>query len=158
MGTLLLGWLIACARSARLSASLQQVDLRWVVAIHVVRVFFGAVFLHDLGLGRLPALFALRAGPGDLAVGGMAGVLWVLWRRLGSSLRGLLLLWNVAGLADILLVVGTGQYLFLVIRDPLMPAALSHLPYSLLPTLVVPLILLTHMLVFRRLWEKASTG
>src|SRR5690606_35762417 len=52
-------------------------------------------------------------------------------------------------LADHVFVVMTAQYLVFVARDPLFLAALARLPYPLLPTLVVPAIVLSRVAPLR---------
>ena len=59
------------------------------------------------------------------------------------------LVWNVIGLADILLVVSTATRLALADQTALAP--ILRLPLSLLITLVVPLVIATHIWLFRRL-------
>ena len=72
----------------------------------------------------------------------------------GDALAGAgeeLLAWNVLGLVDILAVFLSAQRLLLVLRDERFFQAFQRMPFSVLPVLVVPLILLTHLLVFVRL-------
>ncbi|MCB9603263.1 MAG: hypothetical protein H6722_12415 [Sandaracinus sp.] len=141
----------AYTRSEPFRALLDRVDLRLLVGWHVVRAPIGASFLVLASRGELPELFASRAGWGDLAAGlGALLVLPMLTRVHERTPRRLALLWNLFALADILLVVATAQYLFLIVHDPLM-ARLGSLPFGLLPTFVVPLVITTHLLVFRRL-------
>lgn len=62
------------ARNWLLAAPLSQ---RWLVGLQLWRVI-GAVFLLEMAGGRLPAIFALPAGVGDIAVALLAAA--VLWR------------------------------------------------------------------------------
>jgi hypothetical protein len=63
--------------------------------------------------------------------------------------RKIHLFWNTLGLADLLLVVATAA------RDALADAhsmhRMLHLPFSILPTFVVPILLASHFWIFRRL-------
>lgn len=67
----LLVWL---ARDWLLAEPLSQ---RWLVGLQLWRVI-GAVFLVEMAGGKLPAIFALPAGVGDVAVALLAAA--VLWR------------------------------------------------------------------------------
>lgn len=139
-------------RSAEVRAALHAVDLRYVVAFHLVRIPFALAFLREAQRGILPPTFARVASPGDLLAGGLAVVVLLFARDLRTpSRRALVLGWNVLGLLDMLAVVGTAQRLVLLDRDPRMQAAFGVFPYGALPTFVVPLVLLTHLLVFARL-------
>ncbi|MBL0212811.1 MAG: hypothetical protein IPQ07_02895 [Myxococcales bacterium] len=124
---------------------LDGLDLRVVIAVHLVRIPIGALFLWEHAAGRLPATFAYRAGLGDIAVGVLA-----IGAIAAVSRSRLVLTWSIVGLVDIVLVLVTAQYLVLVAGDPLMLAAFSRLPYPLLPTLVVPVVIATHILVIAR--------
>ena len=61
----------------------------------------------------------------------------------------LLTIWNVIGFVDILMVVLTAIRLNLA--DPTQLRAMLHLPLSLLPTFLVPLIIATHVIIFARI-------
>lgn len=146
-------------RSRGLRAWVAEVDLRLPVAYQMVRLVYGLLFLEHLSRGLLPAAFALTAGYGDVAAGGLA--LLVL-AALTADLRGkkaLLWVWSVVGLADMLLVVLTAQRLIVFQQDELMLRAFSRPHFALLPTFIVPLIFLTHGAVLARLRsEEASPG
>ncbi len=129
----------------------QRVSLRWLVLYHAVR-FVGLAFLVLHASGALPAAFAVKAGWGDIVVAATALV--VAFAAIPVTSRGrwwTVLLWNVFGLFDILMVLGTGMRLGLA--DPGQLAAITAFPMSLLPTFIVPLVIVTHVLIFIRLWE-----
>ena len=65
-----------------------------------------------------------------------------------------LLLWNVAGLADVLYAVLTAMRLRL--SDPMEMAAITSFPLSLIPTFVVPLLLITHFILIAQLYGKRA--
>lgn len=143
-------------RSAALRAFVDTVDLRIPVLFHVVRVPFGAAFLVEASAGRLPSSFAQIAGPGDIVAGLLALPAALLATRGDKTSRSLLLAWNVLGLVDILAVFLSAQRLLLVLRDERFFQAFQRMPFSVLPVLVVPLILLTHLVVFARLRAAGS--
>ncbi|PYJ41309.1 MAG: hypothetical protein DME86_09095 [Verrucomicrobia bacterium] len=63
----------------------------------------------------------------------------------GPSGRLLIVIWNAAGLFDILFVVSDA--LWVGVRDWTGMAPLRELPVSLLPTFVVPLIMASHIFI-----------
>lgn len=127
------------------AAWMKTVDIRWILAFHLVR-FVGIYFLVLASQGRLEALFARSAGIGDIvtAVGAVALLLVPTWRE-GKGL----LYWNLFGFADILLVVFNAARVVLTAPEGF--SEFYHLPLGLLPTFVVPVIIVSHVVVLFRL-------
>lgn len=146
--TLLL--VIAGATLPGLRLWLAGLNLRQIVAFHLTR-FVGIYFLVLYGRAELPYGFAVPGGWGDIAVATAALAFVLLVPDLAAA-RVWLLAWNVIGLADILFVVATAGRLTLA--DPGSMGPLFHLPLSLLPTFLVPLIIASHLYLFRRLWPE----
>jgi hypothetical protein len=144
--------IISGARVRAFRAWLAAIPTRAVVALHVVRLV-GFYFLFLYARGELPYDFAVLGGRGDIAVATLAFVLVVFVRSLESQ-RTLVLVWNTLGFADILFVVATAARLGRA--DPASMIALTHLPLSLLPTFLVPLIIASHVLIFVRLRRGAA--
>ena len=150
IGGSFLAFLVAWSRSPRLRAWALAKDVRLLVLYHVVRVPFGVAFLVMLADGRLPEAFARTAGWGDILAGGLAPLAALLATR-----RPVLLAWNVIGMADMLLVVATAQRLLLWEGNTQLLAELSRFPFSTIPLFVVPMILMTHVVVFAKLRARA---
>jgi hypothetical protein len=126
---------------------LRQLDVRRLLALHLTR-FVGVYFLLLYRRGELPYAFAVPGGWGDILVATLA--LLILVRVPEPEHRPhVLLAWNLLGFGDLLLVVWSASRLGT--RDPASMQALLHLPLSLLPTFVVPLLLASHVLLFWRL-------
>lgn len=144
---LTLGLIALYGTSSAFRAWARAVDLRVLILFHVVR-FVGVYFLYlHYVRGQLPFAFAVPGGMGDIAVALAAIAAASLVGR--ARWRRGVLLWNVVGMIDILLVVGTAVRLG--ISDPGSMLALTMLPLSLLPTFIVPLIIASHVLIFVRL-------
>jgi len=126
-------------------------DLRALVLVHVTR-FVGIYFLVLYGRGELPYAFAVPGGLGDIAVAVAAIAVCAFTGPRVRTGRAFVLAWNVFGFADILMVVATATRL--AMADPGSMRALLHLPVSLLPTFLVPIIIATHVIIFARLGEK----
>jgi len=120
---------------------LNAVPPHWLIAVHVFRVGFGAVFLLQLAQGLLPAEFALPVGAGDVVVGAAAPLVGYLVLTQRPGWRAAALIWNLAGMLDfldtvaIVTLAAPGPYQQLVLTPPLIPGVF---PQSLLPTFVVP--------------------
>jgi len=138
---------LACWRVRTIRVCVLNIDLRWLVVLHVTRLFAGAYFLVLCQRRQLPCAFATPAGWGDIVIG-------VLAVALVSSMHTqfaetVLLSWNTLGLIDIVFVVLSA--LRVGLKNWQSMHALRELPLSLLPTFLVPLIIASHVLIFVRL-------
>jgi hypothetical protein len=125
------------------------IDLRALVLYHLVR-FVGIVFLFYYALDKLPREFALPAGWGDIAVALAAIIMVIEFMPVTTRTRWwAVLVWNIAGLLDIIYVLGTGIRLGLADLNQMIE--ISAFPLNLLPTFIVPLIFATHIFIFVRL-------
>jgi hypothetical protein len=128
---------------------------------HTLRVVGGA-FLVVWLLGGLPAIFAVPAGLGDIAIGITAPL---VARRLARGSGHSRAVWfNVLGIVDLAVAVSIG---FLAGLGPsrllhVTPSteAVTLLPLALIPTTAVPLAIALHVVSLRRLRTPAvlSTG
>jgi hypothetical protein len=66
------------------------------------------------------------------------------------------LIWNVVGLIDILFVVVTAARI--VMSEPETMTEFFHLPLGLLPTFIVPIIIVTHIVIFVRLRNEKTVA
>ena len=103
--------------------------------------------------GRLPAEFALKAGIGDIVIG-LTAILAAMYVRPLSAIRirGVLI-WNILGLADILMVFVVAQRIILFGADPSALAELTRFPALVVPIFVVPMVIITHFVIFAHLWH-----
>ena len=143
--------LFACWKVPTLQDWVMTVELRWLVLLHLTR-FVGFYFFILCSRGELPFAFAAPAGWGDIIVAALAVLLLAL-----SNARNwtMLIIWNTIGLTDILFVVLTA--LRLGLEDWRSMHALREFPLSLLLTFLVPLIIVSHVLIFFRAAKLKST-
>jgi hypothetical protein len=140
-------FLLAYRASATFHAFVLGLDLRLLTAVQTWRVV-GSMFLFLYALDLQPALFALPAGLGDVAVGVAAVfVLRSLIDRHPNWRRRVLLL-NLGGLLDFVAAIGTGVLTSNSALGLLAPAsptlAMDLLPLSLVPGFLVPLWIMVH--------------
>jgi len=141
-------------RSEVLNRVLDSIPVRVLIGVQFYRIA-GVVFIAGWAAGRIPAIFALPAGIGDVAVGLAAPFVAA---RIGPGTypsRRLAVSWNIAGLADLILAVALGAA---TSPTPIWPTLLGHpnplisrLPLVLIPVFAVPLSVLLHIVTLRRL-------
>jgi hypothetical protein len=116
----------------------------------------GVAFLIAMALGQLPAVFALPAGLGDIAIGLTAP--FIAWRlSRGAGRRGAVR-FNVLGILDLVVALSLGVLTDLgptevIASDPSTVAA-TVLPLALIPTTAVPPAL--HVVSLRRLGRRGG--
>ncbi len=133
--------------------ALSAIPLPALIALHGIRILG---FLLLFAAGRLSAPFAPSAGWGDILAGSSAvPVAWALASRV-SGARWLVLLWNSVGLLDLVdaaflgMTSAAGSPLQLFF-DPPGSAAMTTLPWALIPLFLVPQLIVGHFAVYRRL-------
>jgi hypothetical protein len=121
------------------------VGVRVLVGIHISR-FVGFYFLSLYRDGLLPRDFAVPAGWGDIFVAVTAIMVLVAFRPETPRGRTAYFTWNVLGLLDILMVLS--QAVRMMRSDPLMQGGFTSLPLIVLPLFLVPIIIVTHVMIF----------
>ncbi len=135
----------------------QMVDgipLHWLIGSHILRIIPGIVFLalHDMGL--LPPDVALQAGYGDILSGILAVPLAYLIYNRTASARNVALVWSILALFDLINALYLGQttipaWTFALSRAG-QPIDFVNL-FIFLPAFMVPIYLVSHLWIFRRL-------
>ena len=156
LGLLITGLLLSLiASSPAVRYTALAGGVRPLIAIHLSR-FVGFYFLWLYGHALLPREFAVPAGWGDIAVAAAAIPVLSAASRNTPASRRTIALWNIAGLLDIVFVMANAFRM--VPADPLLEAAFTSLPLALLPTFLVPLIIVTHVLIFVWLSRQGGPG
>ena len=135
----------------RLSQSVREfvlsLDLRLIAGMQAWR-WAGLGFLSLYAHNVLPAVFALPAGLGDMAIGVTAPwIILALLRQPRFAASGTFIRWNVFGILDLLIAVSIGTVsIFLATGAPgeISTAPMATLPLLLIPAFLVPLFLMLH--------------
>lgn len=149
---LIIGGLFATRAGRRWLDALDPEPLAY---LHTVRVLVEFVLFALAHLGTVPHLMTFEGRNFDILTGLTAPlVAWFGFTRLKLS-RGVIVVWNLAGLALLVNIAATG---LLSAPTPLQRfafdqpnVALLHPPFVWLPGVVVPLVLLAHLATLRRL-------
>ena len=128
--------------------------IRALIAIHLLR-FIGIYFLWLSSRGLIAADYGLLAGWGPLIVAVGAVVLLLAFRPEDPTGRQAILLWNIIGSLDVLLVFAVMARM--ARPDPLVQGGFTSLPLSLLPTFILPLVIVSHVLIYVW-WFRARVG
>jgi hypothetical protein len=151
--------LVAWSTSARVRNALLSVPLVGLIGINGLRVA-GVFFLILLAQHRLPVPFAPSAGIGDI-VTGLAAIWLTAQLASGRAVSSLVLaIWNAFGALDLIVAMALGA-----LSAPGFPlrvftssdeAANASLPWVIIPTLIVPLLFLTHLTIAARLSSRTE--
>lgn len=135
-------------------------DLRFMLAIQAWR-FAGLGFLALYAHSVLPGIFAWPAGLGDIAIGVTAPwLLLTLIRRPGFAASKTFVAWNLLGVLDLVVAVGTGALAsgFVAgVGGEITTAPMTQLPLVLIPAYFVPVFIMLHLAALfqaRRLAER----
>ena len=121
---------------------------------HTLRVV-GVLFLIVMAQGHLPAVFALPAGLGDIAIGVAAP--FVARRLARGTGRAGAVRFNVLGILDLVVAVSIAFLLFEFVEVTPSTAPLRLLPLALIPTVAVPLAVALHIVSLRQLRTAARS-
>ena len=150
---------LLASRVPAVSRILGQPDALWRLTVPQIFRVEGVTFLIVMALGKLPAVFALPAGLGDIAIGFEA--IYVA-RSLRRGVVGRRAVWfNILGLLDLAVatVIGVTAAPGVAHMLSLSPstAQIGLLPLVLIPTTVVPLAVALHVLSLRKLAVAAQS-
>lgn len=151
----LLAAIIATAWPAARQAML-SLPLSLLVGLNIGRVF-AFLFLLLAAEGRLSGPFPYSAAWGDIITGAVA--LPPLWFVRDSARHAATFhLWNAFGMLDLIAAIGLGVMSAEGSRLQVFPApgseAMQHLPWSFVPTVLVPLWMIMHAIIWVKLRQR----
>ena len=141
---------VAASLSPSVRASLLGMPLPFLIGLNVWRVA-GGFFLLLAAEGRLAGPFPYSAGWGDIITGALA--LPVAWLALRGQGKAAVWIWNAFGMLDLVAALAFG--IISANGSPLQiiqagegSQAVQVLPWSLIPTVLVPMFLIVHGVIF----------
>jgi len=161
MGIFVAAPLLAAALAATWPAARQamlSLPLPLMVGLNIGRVA-GVLFLLLATEGRLSGPFPYSAGWGDIIAGALAlPIVWLMQENGRHTIA--IHLWNAFGMADLVVAIGLGVTSAAnsplgIFRDGAGSQAMQHLPWSFVPTVLVPLFMILHAIIWVRLRQPA---
>jgi hypothetical protein len=152
MGIFVAAPLLAAAIAAAWPAARQamlSLPLPLMIGLNIGRVA-GVLFLLLAAEGRLSGPFPYSAGWGDIIAGTLAlPILWLMQEN-GRHTTAIHL-WKAIGLG----VTSAANSPLGIFRDGAGSEAMQHLPWSFVPTVLVPLFMILHAIIWVRLHRPA---
>lgn len=143
----LVGFFAWLRLSANFRAFILSLDLRLVAGMQAWR-WAGLGFLSLYTYKVLPAMFALPAGLGDMAIGITAPwMILALVRQPGFAASPAFVRWNVLGILDLVAALSMGALsatLATGAAGEISTAPMATLPLLLIPAFLVPLFVMLH--------------
>ena len=163
IGTVIASPLVAAAVAASISLSVRRtllgMPMPFLIGLNVWRLG-GGFFLLLAAEGRLAGPFPYSAGWGDIITGALA--LPVAWLALRGQGKALVWGWNAFGMLDLVVALALGITSasgspLQIIHAGVGSAGVQTLPWSLIPTVLVPMFLIVHAVIFAQL-ARAGRG
>jgi hypothetical protein len=145
-------WFKASAGFREWALSLDPQALTIVQSWRIAGFAFVALYVY----GILPGIFANSAGWGDIFIGLTAP--WVALKLTDPRHRSAFIAWNVLGMLDLVTAVALGTTSRLINAGGLAADAMTVLPLSIVPTFLVPLFFIMHIIVIAqaRRWPEVE--
>lgn len=138
------------------SLTLGSLHLKWLLGISAVRIPIEWVLFLLYEDGMLPQMMTFHGLNFDIMSGVSACALLFIYRGKAPNLR-IVLIWNWMALVlltvIVLLAVLSAPSPVQLLNHSQPNLAVLHFPYTLLPGTVVPIVALSHVLIFRLLYH-----
>ena len=133
-------WFAASAEFRKVALSLNPRILTFAQTWRILGIVFVLLEARQV----LPAIFALPAGYGDIAIGATA---WIAALKLAKPERRYgFIIWQTLGILDLVAAVTLGTTARLLSPQGPSMVTMTVLPLSLIPTFLVPLFLILHVI------------
>jgi hypothetical protein len=133
---------------------LDGMELKWCILLHSIRVLVELNLYWLFLYKQVPIQMTFEAGNLDILVGITAPLIWWAYSR-GKVGRTGLLVWNSLSLLSVLnaftRAILSAPFGFQRFGFEQPTVAVLHFPFVLLPAFIVPVAILCHLVVFRKL-------
>ena len=123
-------------------------DLRWSIAVHIVR-FPVELLLFQLAVRELLPMEMTYKGLNFDIIPGITSILLLIWMKFGTVNKKILLGWNIMGLIFILFILSNGflsqELLYKNFGYSVPNRAITYFPIILLGGVIVPIVIYTHI-------------
>jgi hypothetical protein len=148
-------------RSETTKRIIAAVPQQWLVSVQLYRAL-GVIFLILYAAGNLPGQFAWPAGVGDIVIGLSAPFVGLAYARAPHKAAGLVVAWNVLGILDLVVAVGTAFMTapsrFVTLDFQPTSDLMTILPMVLIPVYLVPLSIVLHLASLTKLGRETSAS
>jgi hypothetical protein len=146
--------IVAMFLSATGRRFLDGMDLKWAILLHSTRVLVELNLYWLFLYKQVPAQMTFEAGNLDILVGVTAPLIW--WAFSSGKVGGTgLLVWNSLSLLSVLnaftRAILSAPFRFQRFAFDQPTVAVLHFPFILLPAFIVPVAILCHLVVFKKL-------
>jgi hypothetical protein len=139
---------------------LDALDLRFLLMIHFLRIPVEWCLYDLYQQAMIPEIMTFEGRNFDILIGISAILIYLITYTFKRYNRALLIVWNVTGMIFLLNIV---VHAILSVQSPIQQfgfdqpnRAVLEYPFVLLPAVVVPLVLLSHLASLRKLILKAG--
>lgn len=135
----------------------ERLPLETLTLLHIIRIPVEIVLFWLFQNGQIPQIMTFEGRNFDILSGLTAPIIYLIVVRTGKINRPLLISWNVIALA---LLINIVTIAFLSLKSSLQkPAfeqpniAVAYFPFIWLPTVVVPIVLFSHLAILWKLFR-----
>jgi hypothetical protein len=141
----------------------QHLASRVLLSIHILRVPVELVLYRLYHTGKIPVIMTFEGWNFDILVGITAALLWLYTLITGRNIsHKLFKVWNILGLVFLGIIVCVAT---LSAPSPVQTLAFDRpnlaiisFPFTLLPAVIVPVVLLSHLLCLKAMGHAVKTG
>ena len=139
---------------------LDALDLRFLLMIHFLRIPVEWCLYDLYQQAMIPEIMTFEGRNFDILIGITAIIIYLITYTFKRYNRALLIVWNVIGMVFLLNIV---VHAILSVQSPIQQfgfdqpnRAVLEYPFVLLPAVVVPIVMLSHLATLRKLILKAG--
>jgi hypothetical protein len=131
---------------------IKRLNIKTLTILHFVRILVELGLFGLAAYNVIPKSLTFEGRNFDILIGLTAPAIYYFGFVKAKLSKSVMIVWNIVGLAFLFNVVFSTVYTVLVLKQP--NFALGYFPFFLLPSLIVPLVLFSHLASIRRLLSK----